>query len=126
MTPICRIAAAAAALCLLPTVGIAQHHNPQQTQVNFQYHEVIPAGADSTPVFLKVFDRIRQDCELVGKAFSRRCVITQININLNANSGDMAGLRNLNANATMILPPEPVEVPPPSAPAPPPAAAPTR
>src|ERR1051325_5555715 len=83
-----RFAAAAAALTLVFTpAAIAQRHNPQQTQISIQYHEIIPAGADTAPVFLKIFDRMRQDCELVGKAFSRRCVISQININVNTNYG---------------------------------------
>ena len=116
MLPLYRRAAAAAALLLLPvSAAIAQSHVPQQTQISIQYHEMIPAGGDTNPVILKILDRLRQDCELVGKAFSRKCVISQININMNTNyGGDTGGMRNLNANATIILPPEPVEMTPPA------------
>lgn len=107
----CRVALSAALVTLaVATPAGAQRYNPQQTQINIQYHEVIPAGADSAPVFLKIFDRIRQDCELIGKAFSRRCLITQINMNMNTNyGGDMSGVQHLNANAMIVLPPEPAE-----------------
>jgi hypothetical protein len=104
MTQLHRIALAGAIMLTLAHAANAQS-NPPQTQITINYHEVIPPGSDSTPVFLSIFDRLRHDCELVGKAFSRQCVITQININVNANYGDMAGTRNLNANATIILPP---------------------
>jgi len=101
----------------------AQYRSPQQTQINISYHEMVPAGADTTPVMLKMLDRLRQDCEQVGKAFSRKYVISQININMNTNyGGDMSGAHNVNANATIVLPPEaetPPAAPPPSPTSPP-------
>jgi hypothetical protein len=96
----------AAVLGLLPRVAVAQTVAQQPTQVQLQYHELVPADGDSTPVFLKIIEHIRRDCQLVGKAFGRKCVITNINIYANTNSGEIAG-RMLNANATIMLPLEP-------------------
>ena len=106
-----RIAAAVVLTMLLAPAALADS-TPEQTQISINYHEMIAAGGDTAPVFLSIFDRLRRDCELIGKAFSRKCVITQININVNANYGDMSGVRNLNANATIVLPPGPIEVSP--------------
>lgn len=119
MIPDFRDIVAAMALWLLFVPTAAAQRNPQQTQINISYHEVVPAGADTTPVMLRMLDRLRHDCEQVGKAFSRKCMISQININMNTNyGGDLTGAHNLNANATIILPPEAVETPPSSPPAP--------
>ncbi len=106
--PFCRTLATAAALLVLLSGGaMAQDRSQQPTQIQIQYHDLVPAGGDSAPVFLKIFDQMRKDCELVGKAFSRKCSISQINIYTNPNtSGDMAGTKMVNATATMTLPPE--------------------
>ena len=105
------VAAAVALVLLLPAASTAQVS--PQPQINLQYHEVIPTDADSTPVILKIFDRLRKDCERIGKAFGRKCVISQATVNVNANyGGDMTGVRNLNANATIMLLPEATEASP--------------
>jgi hypothetical protein len=110
--PVFRVYMVGAMLLLLaaPT-ALAQETERQPTQVQLQYHELVPADGDSTPAFLKIIDRIRKDCQLVGKAFGRKCVITNINIYANTSSGEMAG-RMLNANATIVLPPQPAQTPP--------------
>ncbi len=115
--PIDRVLAAAtlALVVLVPVASTAQM--PPQPQISLQYHEVIPADADVTPVFSKIFDRLGNDCEAIGKAFGRKCVISQTSINMNSNyGGDMSGARNLNANATIMLLPGPGEASPPSKP----------
>lgn len=100
---------------LLPVASVAQA--PSQPQISLQYHEVLPPGADTAPVFIQIFDRLQKDCEAIGKAFNRKCVISQTNVNTNVNyGGDMTGTRNLNANATIILLPGPAEASPPTAP----------
>ncbi len=109
------VAAIVAVVLLLPAASAAQVS--PQPQITLQYHEVIPADADNAPVFIKIFDRLRKDCELIGKAFDRRCVISQVNVNMNVNySGDMTGARNLNANATVMLLPEATGASPPFSP----------
>ena len=91
----------------LPAAGKAQNPGSPQTQIQLQYHEMVAAGADSTPVFLKIIDRINNDCQLVGTAFGKKCMITQLNIYSNPNyAGDMSGTRTMNATATIILLPE--------------------
>jgi hypothetical protein len=104
---VCRVLAAAALLLLLPWVASAQFPASQHSQVQLQYHELVPAGADSTTILFKIFGRIRHDCEVIGKAFGRKCVINNINIYTNTNySGEMAGTRMINATASVMLPAE--------------------
>jgi hypothetical protein len=81
------------------------------------YPELVPAGGDNTSTLLKIFNRIRNDCELAGKAFSRKCTITQVNIYSNPNTtAEMAGATMVNASATlMLLPGAAGTSPPPSA-----------
>ena len=106
-------AAAVAAMALLLPAALAQPAAEQPTQIQIQYHELVPAGADSDAVFLKIFDHMRRDCVLVAKAFTRKCTISQINIYSNpANSGELAGAKMVNATATMMLPPEADASPP--------------
>ena len=108
-----------AVLLLVQWLPAAAAQNPgsPQTQIQLQYHEMVAAGADSTPVFLKIIDRINNDCQLVGKAFGKKCMITQLNIYSNANyAGDMSGSRTMNATATIMLLPETAGAP--TAPAP--------
>lgn len=113
--PVLRVLVAAALVLLLPGAATAQSPVPQQTQIQLQYHEVVPSGSDSTPVFLKIFERIQKDCGLVGKAFGRKCMISQINIYMNQNySGEMAGTKMLNGSATIIMLPEQSDLAPPS------------
>ena len=99
------VVAAVVLLLLLAPEAMAQGPAQQPTNIQIQYHEFVPADGDSTPVFLRIFDHIRKDCELVGKAFARKCTISQINIYTNPNnSGEMAGAKIVNATATMTLP----------------------
>jgi hypothetical protein len=102
---VCRVLVAAAALLLLlPRAAAAQSADQQTTQLQLQYHHLVPAGSDTTPVFQNIFDRIHKDCERVAKAFNDKCVITQINIYTNLHrSGQMGATRMLNAMATIIL-----------------------
>lgn len=91
----------------LPAAALAQNHGSPQTQIQLQYHEMIAAGADTTPVFLKIIDRLSNDCQLIGKAFAKKCMLTQLNIYSNQNfSGEMAGSRMVNATATIMLLPD--------------------
>ncbi|MGC2414431.1 MAG: hypothetical protein WA459_17230 [Stellaceae bacterium] len=113
--PIYRVIAAvsAAFILLLPAAATAQV--PPQPQISLQYHEVIAADADPAPVLIKIFERLRKDCEAIGTAYGRKCVISQANVNMSTNyGGDMADAKNLNANATIMLLPGPAEAPPPS------------
>jgi hypothetical protein len=108
--PIYRVLAAATLVlvALAPLASTAQ--TLPQPQISLQYHEVVPADADTAPIFIKIFERFGKDCEAIGKAFSKRCVISQANVNMSTNyGGDMIGARNLNANATIMLVPEPAE-----------------
>ena len=111
-----RALAAAAVMASFAAAALAQPAAEQQpTQVQFQYHQLVPAGADSDPVFLKIFEHMRRDCELIGKAFARKCAIRQINIYSNAvNAGEPGGAVTVNATATMVLPPEAGAPPPPA------------
>jgi hypothetical protein len=107
--------AAGALLLLLPSVTGAQSADRQMTQLQLQYHRLVPAGTDATPVFQIIFDQIRKDCERVATAFDNKCVIKQINIYSNAHrSGQMAGATMLNATATIVLPAEEDSASPPS------------
>jgi hypothetical protein len=109
------LAASAAFALLVPAAAMAQIS--PQPQITLQYHEVVAADADTAPVLIKMFERFRKDCEAIGKAYGRKCVISQANVNMNTNyGGDMTGARNLNANATIMLLPGPGEAPPPSKP----------
>ncbi|HLY45749.1 MAG TPA: hypothetical protein VKQ73_09235 [Stellaceae bacterium] len=102
-----RLQLAIGALGLLVAGAAAAQQPDQHSQIQLQYHELVPAGHDSTAVFLKIFDRIRTDCALVGKAFGKTCVINQLNIYTNANySGEMAGSKMVNATATIALAPD--------------------
>lgn len=102
-----RLQLAIGALGLLVAGPAAAQQPDQHSQIQLQYHELVPAGHDSTAVFLKIFDRIRTDCALVGKAFGKTCVINQLNIYTNANySGEMAGSKMVNATATIALTPD--------------------
>jgi hypothetical protein len=104
---VCRVLAAVALLLLLPGAASAQFPASQHSQIQLQYHELVPPGGDSTPILFKIFGQIRHDCEVIGKAFGRKCVINNINIYTNANySGEMAGTRMINATASVVLPPE--------------------
>ena len=100
-------AAAVAGIGLPPLAAAAQTPAEQPTQIQIQYHELVPAGGDSDSVFLKLFEHMQRDCTLVGKAFARKCTISQVNIYSNpTNAGDLAGAKMVNATATMTLPPE--------------------
>lgn len=103
--PIHRVLAAAAALLLLVSgTALAEDQEAGQTHVQLQYHELVPPGGDRTAVFLEIFGRIRRDCDLIGKAFDRKCVISNINIYSNANySGQLVGSPMINANAALVL-----------------------
>lgn len=100
-----RIVPGVVALSLfLPGAAMAQSPYQHQTQIQIQYHERVASHADSAPVFLRIFGRIRKDCALVGKAFHKRCTIRQINIYTNSNyGGDLAGSRTINATANLVL-----------------------
>jgi hypothetical protein len=107
--------AAGALLLLLPGAAAAQSADRQMTQLQLQYHRLVPAGTNTTPIFQLIFDQIRKDCERVAAAFDNKCVIKQINIYSNAHrSGQMAGATMLNATATIILPAEDEGASPPS------------
>jgi hypothetical protein len=102
---------AAVVLLLLPVSGgvSAQDVLNQPTQISIQYREFVPEGGETAPTFVKIFERARKDCELVGTAFSRKCLITNVNIHTNpGSSGNMPGGMIVNANVTMMLPPPPV------------------
>jgi len=106
---------AAALLLLLPGAAVAQSADRQMTQLQLQYHRLVPAGVDATTVFQVIFDQIRKDCERVAKAFDQKCEIKQLNIYANThNSGQMAGSKMLNATATIVLPAEQEGASPPS------------
>jgi hypothetical protein len=116
--PLHRVLAAAtvALVMLAPVAATAQA--PPQPQITLSYHEMVPADADTAPIFIKIFERFRKDCDAIGKAFSKKCVISQANVNMNANyGGDMNGAKNLNANATIMLLPGPADASSPSQPA---------
>ncbi|HEV2334749.1 MAG TPA: hypothetical protein VGS13_04575 [Stellaceae bacterium] len=106
--PLYRVfAAATLALVVLVPVATTAQELPQP-QITLQYHEMVPADADTAPIFTRIFERFQKDCEAIGKAFNKKCVISQANVNLNTNyGGDMTGPRNLNANATITLLPGP-------------------
>ena len=96
------VAATLALVVPLPTASRAQA--TPEPQISLQYHEVVPADTDTSPIFIRIFQRFQKDCEAIGKAFNKRCVISQASVNMNMNyGGDMNGSKNLNANATIML-----------------------
>lgn len=110
-------AATLALVVLVPVVAMAQKTSQAQPQpqISLQYHEVVPADADIAPIFIKIFEQLRKDCEAIGNAFDKRCVISQANVSMNINyGGDLSGARNFNANATIMLLPGPADALPPS------------
>ena len=48
---------------------------------NFQYREPIGADGDQSKARAKILTDAEKDCETLGKAFGRRCVINNINFN---------------------------------------------
>jgi len=82
-----RAALSMIALAVLAPFSMAADQPPATTtslfsaNASFQYREPIGADGDQSKARAKILADAEQDCETLGKAFGKRCMINNINFN---------------------------------------------